>query len=329
MTRLRTLLLLAPVLLAASDAHAVQLPAQVVFGFQIPTLPSFDVQAGGAVFANPNGGGVHLASLAIPSAFGASSTVIPVTDPGVSPIRGLQITADNGFGFFAETPSGTLRGTMPLRGVTKVCLFGPCSNAVANIVVPLVVVGSGGSTAVSAAVNVTVRGAPWTTGTAAIGSITQVGSRGVPSATAQLGGMVNMVTPIFISTNIGSIPTIDAYGRLQVFFEGPGFCDVEVDRAAYQDGDTIVITRLRYANGRDVSRSYRMRLYVTVPVGDITAEILDQVVTFPRHFDRDIGPIAAIPVGPEQPRGEYKLGCWLLDMSTDQLHVDEASFTLE
>ena len=107
--------------------------------------------------------------------------MVPITTPAAFPVAGLQITAANGAGDFVK-PGG---GSMPILGVAKVCLFGPCSAAVANLEVPLDVVGVGGTTYVTGPVNVTVVGAPWTTGTAVIGTSTVMGySHGPASQTS-------------------------------------------------------------------------------------------------------------------------------------------------
>jgi hypothetical protein len=49
---------------------------------------------------------------------------------------------------------------LSIFGVAKVCLFGPCKmNLVANLSVPISVVGQGGTVVVTGAVNLTVIGA--------------------------------------------------------------------------------------------------------------------------------------------------------------------------
>jgi hypothetical protein len=79
-------------------------------------------------------------------------------------------------------------------------------------------VGAGGAAFVSAAINVTVQGAPWTTGTAAIGAITAMGGVSPSSNTGAPSGVVTLVTPIFISTNIGALAIVPAFGFLVLHF---------------------------------------------------------------------------------------------------------------
>jgi hypothetical protein len=109
---------------------------------------------------------------------------------------------------------------MPIQGIARVCLFGPCSAALANLSVPLSVVGAGGAAFVNAGVAVTVIGSPWTTGQATLGTLTVMGSAHGPasgtSSTAANSGTVLLVTPILISTSLtGVLPT---FGFLSLHF---------------------------------------------------------------------------------------------------------------
>ncbi|RIL02024.1 MAG: hypothetical protein DCC71_16880 [Proteobacteria bacterium] len=108
-------------------------------------------------------------------------------------------------------------------GVAKVCLFGDCdADPVANLSVPISVLGQGGSAAVTGPVNLTVVGAPWTTATVAIGSLTAKGfargPQGQTSSTLQPSGTIRLVTPVFISTNIGTSAVVPAFGFLTLHF---------------------------------------------------------------------------------------------------------------
>ncbi len=103
------------------------------------------VAGAGTAIINGSGPGGHLTSLAIPaSPFAVSAFVLPVTDPGVYPIAGVGVTAQNGTAAFAGSGGGGFGGVMPVIGSAKVCLFGACSMAVANLNVPLSAVGAGG-----------------------------------------------------------------------------------------------------------------------------------------------------------------------------------------
>ena len=178
---------------------------------QIGVLDPISIPGIGTAVVNGSSGGGPLTALDVPGGVFASYYVLPVTDPSAAPIKGIQASLANGPGAFTRAGvPGHLAGSMSLQGVSKVCLFGPCSSAVANIEVPLGVVGVGGAAFVTAAVNLTVAGAPWTTATAVVGSITRMG--GISQAAS--GTRVRLVTPVFVSTNIGPSAVVPTWGIL-------------------------------------------------------------------------------------------------------------------
>jgi hypothetical protein len=211
--------LVAAGLIAAPRAHAGSLPFTGSLTILVAGYGA-GVAGSGTATVNGSGGLGHLDSLRVSaSAFATQALVVPITTPVAFPVAGLQITAANGAGDFA-LPGG---GTMPILGTAKVCLFGPCSAAIANLEVPLDVVGAGGTTWVSGPVNVTVVGAAWTTRTAAIGTSTVMGYSHGPasqtSSTAQPSGVVQLVTPIFIRTNLGAdLAVVPAFAILNLHF---------------------------------------------------------------------------------------------------------------
>jgi hypothetical protein len=211
-------LVLAPAAFSAPLAFTGELALQIS-GFDPIALTG----AGFAVVEPRADDADHLASLRIEaSQFGATGLIVPITDPAARPVYGVMATAHNTVGAFHEQ-GGVLQGAMPIAGVAKVCLFGACDGgAIANLEVPISVVGAGGTAAASAAVNVTVMGAPWTTGTVSIGTITTMGSArgpdGEASSTLQASGTVRLVTPIFLSTGIGGLETVPAFGFLTLHF---------------------------------------------------------------------------------------------------------------
>jgi len=214
----------AAIVLAASGARAAAVPFTTSLVLQIATLPPVVIPGAGTVIVNGSAGGSHIHSLAFAgSTFATSGLVLPITNPSVFPIAGVHITAHNGAGNFADG-GGTLGGVMPLAGVAKVCLFGTCAGAVSNLSIPLSVVGQGGYANPTGAVNMTVIGAPWTTGTAVVvgTAFTMMGSaHGPASATSSTfapGGQLKLVTPIYISTHIGASAIIPAFGILTLHF---------------------------------------------------------------------------------------------------------------
>lgn len=158
-------------------------------------------------------------------AFATTSVVVPVTDAGAFPIAGIQATVANDDASFARE-DGKFGGIMPLIGVNKVCLFAACTSAVSNLSVPVSVVGLGGAAAVTGAVNLTVIGAPWTQGTAAVGTISIMGNAGgatqmLNEAETQYTNEISLVTPIFVSTNIGASAVVPVFGRLNFTVAAP------------------------------------------------------------------------------------------------------------
>jgi hypothetical protein len=219
----------AAALLAATPAFAATLPFQAQLTIQLgPGFtgePAITVTGSGVATVNGSGSGLALTALAIPAtAFSTTGAIQPVTDPLAAPVQGLQLTMENAAGGFAVTGGGHLGGAMALAGALRVCLFMPCGAPVANIVVPLTPVGVGGTAQAVGAVNVTVTGAPWTTGTVtAVAPVaTAMGFAHGPAtatgSTAQAGGLLQLVTPIVVSTNASADEPRVAFGVLTIEF---------------------------------------------------------------------------------------------------------------
>jgi len=197
-------------------ARAAQLPFT---GSLAVAIAGFGVGVPGQGVADVGASGKHLTGLALGAgAFQATALTVSITTPAAAPVGGLQITARNGAGSFAR-PNG---GVMPLLGTARACLFGACPNAFANVVVPLSVVGQGGIVTAQGPVNVTVIGAPWTTGTAVVGTATAMGFARGPlqsSSTAQASGEIQLVTPIRIMTNLSAdAAELPGFGVLTLHF---------------------------------------------------------------------------------------------------------------
>lgn len=212
---LSSIVLLGLCLGAAVDASAA---ARLFDGTLTIRLGTFDpilIPGAGTATVNGSSGGAHLTALTLPAGiFDVSKVIVAVTDPGASPVKQMQLTVANDSADFAGSGgSGSFGGPMVLQGALKVCLGNhPCSASVANLMVPLSAAGSGGYSQATAAVNLTVIGAPWTTGIASIGTITYMGGVSPLSAT----DAIELVTPIFISTNIAPSRVIAAFGFLSL-----------------------------------------------------------------------------------------------------------------
>jgi len=203
----------------AGQSQAVQLGFAGDISIVISVLSPAQLPGAGTVTVNGSGPAGHLTGLTIPeSAFKISNFLVPVTDPTAAPIKGVQVTATNRAGSFSGNGGSGFGGTMQIAGATKVCLFGPCSAAVANLAVPLSPVGQGGSANVTAAVNLTVIGAPWTTGTVSIGTMTKHGAVAPASNTGAASGSVSLVTPVFVSTNIGASAVVPVFAFTNLHF---------------------------------------------------------------------------------------------------------------
>ena len=230
MRKLLSILAVGAFAMATTPAHAAPLPVTMVgqasislAGLSPLLVPASPVSVTGTVSTTGEKG--HITSLNIPaSPFDVAGFVVPITDPAAAPIKGIQATVHNAAGHFEGS---TLGGTMSLNGVTKVCLFKACSIATANLSVPLSNVGQGGTIAVppgdtSASVNLTVVGAPWTAGVAAVGTVTEMGFQHGPasntSSTVAASGAIRLVSPIFVSTNIGASAVVPGFAFLDLHF---------------------------------------------------------------------------------------------------------------
>ncbi len=219
MRSLRFLLVASLLLLGSTAGRAASIPFTGTLTLQISTLPPITASGGGVAVVNGSTSGGHLTALALPAgAIATAAHRVPITDPAAAPFEEIQLTVSNGPATFAGSGgSGSFGGVMPLVGVAKVCLAGPCSVAVNNLSIPPNVAGSGGAQVVTAAVNLTVMGAPWTTGTVAIGTATAMGGVSPLSSTA----MASFVTPVFVSTNT-PLTVIPVFAFLSLSIPEPG-----------------------------------------------------------------------------------------------------------
>jgi len=211
----------------ATPSRGVNLPFTGTLAIQLAALPPISVSGSGVAALNGSGPSGHLTGLAIPgSAFSTAGLVLPFTDPAIeASFGGLELTVHNGSGVFGGVGGAGFGGAMPLQGLFKVCLLGPpCSLSTANLNVPLSVAGQAGTVTVQGPPNLTVIGAPWTTGTVAIRTLsshtfTAMGGVSPLSNTGALSGIVTLVTPIFVSTSLAtSFPVWPLFGILTLHF---------------------------------------------------------------------------------------------------------------
>lgn len=208
------------VLALPAAAIAAALPYTSSLTLQIASLPTVSLGGAGVATVNGSGSAGQLTNLQVAAGdLAANGLVLPITDPAAAPIEGVQLTLANAAGGFAGVGgSGGFGGAMGLPGVAKVCLFGPCASAVANLIVPLGVVGAGGSAVASGVVNATVVGAPWTTGTVTVGTITAMGGVAPLSNTGAPSGAVTLVTPIYLYTTLPLPGVLPGFATLTLHF---------------------------------------------------------------------------------------------------------------
>lgn len=207
-------------------AQGVALPVEATVMLEIANTPAVTVLSLGLVTVNGSGGAGRIETLAFGAGVANGQSVVPVTDPAAFPITGLQVSVSNAPGTLARTSGGALGGSVALPGFAKVCLFGTtfgCQSPVSNIVVPLAPVGAGGASSSQGPVNISVYGAPWTTGTVSYFPIATrmgfaAGPTSAPSSTARPGGVLQLVTPIYITTNIAASAVVPAFATLTLRF---------------------------------------------------------------------------------------------------------------
>ncbi len=224
---MRSILSLILCLCASAPAAAVTLPfeAGLVVKFGAAATISIGAVGSGVAIANGSGGPGPLTSLALPAGFLATpNVVVSITDPAANPIGGLILQPANGTGAFA-IGGAQLGGVMSLPGRLRVCLFGSCAAPAANLTVPLTPIGAGGFATALGSLNVTVNGAPWTTGTVmaqGLGTSTFTGyaqgPASAPSSTALPGGSLLLVTPFTMVTSIPADGPLSGFAFLTLRF---------------------------------------------------------------------------------------------------------------
>jgi hypothetical protein len=217
----RTLCLL-PLLAASLSAQAATLPFQgrldVIFQ---GGLFSVSVDGSGVASVNGTGTGGALTALGLP---GGVFQAAGLNFPGVGAISQIRVTAANGPGNFVLTPNGG-GGSMPLPGTVRLCLLATCDAALNQLLLPLNPVGAGGTAmAAQPPFAITVTGHLWTKGQVTVGTpgaITTLegfahGPLSNTGTTAQLGGVLELVTPATVRTNIPLFEELTGYAVLHI-----------------------------------------------------------------------------------------------------------------
>jgi hypothetical protein len=185
-------------------------------------------------------GSLHLLSFTLPGGTFGPSTATFSGGVAVTGISSLRFTlSQNLSGSFAPISGGPPGGgPMGLSGMAKVCL-NLVPGCVANVSVPLTPTGGGagfgiaGTAAFPGAVSVTMQNAPWTIGQPVLTMHTANSTISIPtlpggfahgpasltSSTAQVGGLVQLVTVSKVYTSLtGSWPEVPLSGVLTLQF---------------------------------------------------------------------------------------------------------------
>jgi hypothetical protein len=192
------------------------------FGFWIPTFETSDQ---GVATVNASAGLGALDSLRLVGGF-TGSQIVPLTDPEASPLLSVQHIVGLGMGTVGPISGGRSplsQDTLPLGGEIRLCLLR--LGCVSWIPIPLTASGTrgagiGGLVTVNGfgpGIKISLQGAPWTIGTAVAsngstpnGAPTTTASRmgfahgpaSGSTSTARADGVVQLVTPIQVDTNL-------------------------------------------------------------------------------------------------------------------------------
>lgn len=209
----------------------------------VPPLPPIGLPLGAPVAPTRErrDGSGQLTKVGFPASV-FQTTGLTVMVSGTAPtIGGLQMTIKNAPGNFTRV-GGKFHGVMPLLGNTRVCAFGSCPSAALNITVPLSIVGGAGvppdatkfvgtgtGGKPNAPILVTVKGAPWTQGAVTLttpdaGTVMASGNFAAQTQTtmgATYMNVVELVTPIFISTSVSLSSVVPAFGSFKFTLNSP------------------------------------------------------------------------------------------------------------
>jgi hypothetical protein len=196
--------------------------------------PAPAATAVGVATINSSGGGSHLATLELPGGLFSLHTSVPVTTPsGSPPLSAVEIDLTLGAGELAVGTAGTLRGTLPVPGTLRLCLLAGCGFFVDVPLTESSTRGAGiGGAPITAPIGslgtLSIGGAPWQTGNAAIqtsgGSVSAAGFAHGPlsltSSTAEPQGVLQAVTPVAVGFSVlgGSPVVVPVFGVLELKF---------------------------------------------------------------------------------------------------------------
>jgi len=214
-------------------------------------LEPLAMTGGGVSTVDGPDGGAWLQTLRLAASRGGieGTAMVPITDAAMAPVVSVRATVSLGTGSIAPISGGIgsmplTRGVLPLRGLAKLCMF----STACGTFLPLDFtrqtpsggtegVGVGGLVTVggTSPLRFSIEGAPWTLHTATVSVPTGGGGKlpvftsgfahgagSLTGSTGLPGGMLQLVTPIRITSNQGN--DMAAFGRLSVrFLPEPGW----------------------------------------------------------------------------------------------------------
>ncbi len=228
---------------ATASAALLRWEGTLTLDFVHSGIPSVPFVGGGVATVNGSASLGQLNSLRLAGGITGSTGTIWLTDPEVAPFMGLRPTVALRTGVLGPISGGAgasplTQKTLPLGGDVRVCILYVCWS---YLPVPLTVGGTrgagiGGLITVNGygpGIHISVTGAPWTIGTAV--AFTGVTANGAPTATvvrsgfahgpasgttstANLGGVVQLVTPIEARTTLATGPPWGFFGVLRIAF---------------------------------------------------------------------------------------------------------------
>ncbi len=197
-------------------------------------LPSEFVGVGsGSSLVNASGGGSHLSTISIADGISVSGTV-PITTPPT--ILSVRVTAALGTGALRPISGGgpLTSNVLPVPGLLKVCILFP--GCFSYLPITLTVGGTKGlgiggplftvnTFSPGPGLRVSIQGAPWTIGVASVTgtTVTRQGFAHGPasntSSTARPSGVVQLVTPMKVVTNLAAPQNlVPIFGVLRLHF---------------------------------------------------------------------------------------------------------------
>lgn len=237
------------VVAVASVANAAPLKWHGTLKLELGTLPTAFVTGTGVATVNAPSSFGHLNKIRLAGGLTATD-VIPVTDPETTATNGIvavEVSVTQLAGTLTPGPGpigNATVGTLPMRGVARICLFDTACNPGGFLPLNLtshttgsgtIGVGIGGLLTIGSGgmIRISIQANPWTLGKGtsidetdnhALVTVTSVGFAHGPasltSSTATQSGVVKFITPLQVSTNLtgGSTAVLKLFSTLKLQF---------------------------------------------------------------------------------------------------------------